>query len=87
MKTGEEEFELWWKSSVSYGYDVPALAGMKLCCEAAFKAALVIGRKSENEAIRQYIVDQGTIVCGGEDVYNITDDDLEAIRRRVEEEK
>lgn len=66
----ENEFERWWDDT-SYGETVPLTDGqLRDICYAAF----ALGRKSENEAIRGYIVEQGKI-----------DYDIDAIRQRIED--
>ena len=37
--------------------------------------------EAERRAIAQYLIDQGTIMAGAEDVYYIDYDDIEAIRQ------
>ena len=46
--------------------------------EAAIKQAVA----AEREAIVQYIINQGTITCGKEDIFYIDGCDIEAIRAR-----
>ena len=49
--------------------------------KAEFDAEIQQAVKAERRAIAQYLVDQGTIMAGAEDVYYIDYDDIEAVRQ------
>ena len=73
----EEEFELWWKKKISYGYDVPELAGMKLCCKAAYLAGRKLGLEEANFIAETAYPDS--------DAEHMKSGIMSAIRQRIEQ--
>jgi len=81
-----EEFEKWFTEKD--GTSIDTLYSLEYYLSGV-RDAFAAGQAAERDAIAQYIVDQGTIEVTqygieNEQVYYITDDDIEAIRKRGE---
>jgi hypothetical protein len=72
----------WWAEHKTDG----GKYGNRRSAQNAFLAALAIGRKEENKAIVDYIVDNGTIETkGGNVTFWVSDADIAEIRQRIKE--
>lgn len=59
-------FEEWWNTTVSYGYPVPELEGMKLCCKSAYNGGLeraaVVCEKPFHVSIDEMITTESSLM-------------------------